>query len=502
MRAPVSRPLPALFQTGPTPAIRVVQHQANRNLALLLLLLTFACITSFASAYYLFTTRWEARTIPHPWLPADTISQANVSMSADEKYLAYLPHSGFHNQRIAFENALLLAYALRRTLLVPPIRLGNKPIRYVEYDTLSQYHELSAKEGLNHCLRVPPNVSRPPECLQYFESTYLPWNWLVNITGLESQQPLVYRPNMAQAWIVKATGVEPSDVFTLRDSAPYQYRFLDNDSDYSPPQDRYSQDIYLTDLSGVQERLLQFGTLFGTSRLRLRDPNNLAYRRRIRQSMMFSNKDLLSVADSIAGSFKGPYVAIHLRTGDGRFKLTAGKTAKEVWWTLLRDVLGVPPSEKCELEQKFAEDSNNCIPDPACADATLECEPTPVSPISFLPSNIDCRLPRHQDPTYSFLNTPLYVATDISSPDTHPQLSIFRRSFPCIFFLGDFTNHLKPLDKLRSPYDQVELKPFLLPFLDALVAGKALKVVGTKGSTFSKFVGDIVWTSWHQRDPA
>ncbi|CAA7259179.1 unnamed protein product [Cyclocybe aegerita] len=380
MRAPVSRPLPALFQPETTPARRVAQHQVNRNLALLLLLLTFACITSFASAYYLFTTRWEARKVPRPWLQADTISQANASTSTDEKFLAYLPHSGFHNQRIAFENALLLAYALRRTLLVPPIRLGNKPIRYVEYDRLSRHHELSAKEGLYHCLQVPPYVSRPPECLQYFESTYLPWDWLVNMTGLGSQQPLVYRPNMAQAWIFKTTGVEPSDVFTLRDSVPYQYRFLDNDSHYSPPQDRYSQDIYFTDLANVQERLLQFGTLFGTSRLRLRDPNNLAYRRRIRQSMMFSNNDLLSVADSIAGFFRGPYVAIHLRTGDGSFKRTANETAKEVWWTLLRDVLGVPPSEKCELEQKFAEESsNNCIPDPACADATLELSSTPTS---------------------------------------------------------------------------------------------------------------------------
>ena len=34
----------------------------------------------------------------------------------DEKYLGFLPHSGFHNQRIALENALLLGFLLNRTV--------------------------------------------------------------------------------------------------------------------------------------------------------------------------------------------------------------------------------------------------------------------------------------------------------------------------------------------------------------------------------------------------
>ncbi|SCV68849.1 BQ2448_970 [Microbotryum intermedium] len=42
----------------------------------------------------------------------------------DERFLGYLPHSGFHNQRGEFQNALLLSKALNRTLLVPAIWLG------------------------------------------------------------------------------------------------------------------------------------------------------------------------------------------------------------------------------------------------------------------------------------------------------------------------------------------------------------------------------------------
>lgn len=40
-------------------------------------------------------------------------------------YVVYTPHSGFHNQRIAFENALLISLALNRTLVLSPVILGH-----------------------------------------------------------------------------------------------------------------------------------------------------------------------------------------------------------------------------------------------------------------------------------------------------------------------------------------------------------------------------------------
>jgi len=47
------------------------------------------------------------------------MDQPNAQVTPDGKFLSYLPHSGFHNQRIALENALVLARLLNRTLLVP-----------------------------------------------------------------------------------------------------------------------------------------------------------------------------------------------------------------------------------------------------------------------------------------------------------------------------------------------------------------------------------------------
>jgi len=67
------------------------------------------------------------------------------------RYLSYLPHSGFHNQRIALENALTLAKVLNRTLLIPPCLLGTA-IPWIEFDKLVlRLRTISSTSGLDHC---------------------------------------------------------------------------------------------------------------------------------------------------------------------------------------------------------------------------------------------------------------------------------------------------------------------------------------------------------------
>ncbi|KAF8160898.1 hypothetical protein B0H34DRAFT_698581 [Crassisporium funariophilum] len=487
MRAPIIRP-PALnlnvangkVERGRTSS----SHRLNRNLAFLLVLLALACISCFGSAYYLFTTRWELEAISVPPADANSISQVNASITNrgdtnDEhaKYLSYLPHSGFHNQRIAFENALLLAYLLRRTLLVPPIRLGNKPIRYVDFEMLSQFHELSSKTGLSHCPKVPAYTSRPAECLHYFDTTYIAWNWLVNLSAVEAHQRLVHRPDMSGTWVKTTFGFGPSDTLTLRDSSPYQFRFLDTVNDSSPTSHRYMEDIYVAELAKVKVPLLQIGTLFGSSRLRLRNPVHLAYRSLIRQNMIFANDELMQAADSISRVLKGNYIGVHLRSGDGKFKAKVDGTVKSIWWNLLFDVFGFSVGAICDQEIALSETSS-----PSCLLGNLDGASPKEIVVSALSASAfrgKCRSSRHRGQRFHQLNIPVYVSTDIQNPATHPLLRLFRQTFPCIFFLEDFTSELAHLERLKSPYDDVHLWPFLSPFVDALVVGKAMKVVGT-----------------------
>ena len=500
MRAPNTRPLPVLFQGQVITTHRAIprQKRQDRHLVFLLVLLALCCLTCFSIAYYLFSTRWAIRAQNPLSFSANMNAQAAVSeetawtFNTSGKYLAYLPHSGFHNQRIAFENALLLAYILHRTLLVPPIRLGNKPIRYVEYDTLSQYIELSDKEGLKHCPQVPPYISRPPECLHYFESAYVPWTWLVDLSSLAARQSICHLPTLSRSWIGVTFDISPSDIYTLRDKSPYQFRFVDNDQDTSI-RGKYLEDIYIGQLGALNEKLVQIGTLFGTSRLHLENRDNLAYLNVIRQSMGFANKELSDVATSIARVFEHSYISLHLRSGDGLFQSKIAHTVNATWWRTLRDVIGFTIAEICHLEA-----SVGSVPSSTCTGNLTDLGNGTTSSLYSSPSSnlgLECRGNKHAVEQYIPLNIPLYVATDLPTPETHPQLSVFRRTFPCIFFLQDFTRQLRPLQDLKSTYDAVNIYEFSLPFVDALVAGKALRMVGTDGSTFSKFVGDILWAT-------
>ncbi|KAF9476370.1 hypothetical protein BDN70DRAFT_863382 [Pholiota conissans] len=500
MRAPNIRPLPAPFKGHAIPVRRSTQRRRNRRLAFLIMLLAASCLSCFGYAYYLFSTRWAARPITSLKFPTDSIAQATGSellLDRTQKYLSYLPHSGFHNQRIAFENALLLAYALRRTLLVPPIRLSSKPIRYIEYDTLSRYHEISDKKGLKHCPQIPKFISRPSECLHYFESSFIPWTLLVNLSTVTAHQALYHLPNMSRSWIHANFDIGSNDFHTLRDISAYQFRFVDDVNDPSP-RGKYEIDVSFDQLNAIPEKLLQIGTLFGTGRLHLRNSGNLAYQAAIRQSMMFTNEMFSQAANSIARVLQPSYLAVHIRAGDGLFQSIGEHTVNSTWWKILHDVLALSIPDICKLELSFGtQASSSCILGRAGSDSST---PTPIgSPKTLFsvpsPLETDCMGNRYLKQQYHQLNVPLYVATDLSTPRTHPLLNIFRQTFPCIFFLEDFKSELAPLKQVTSPYDAVQLYNFILPYVDALVAGNALKVVGTEGSTFSKFIEDILWAS-------
>ncbi|KAF9564770.1 hypothetical protein CPC08DRAFT_787345 [Agrocybe pediades] len=501
MRAPITRPPPLLLETleeKKKPQRKPIEYRANRNLALLVALLIIGCVTCFGTAWYLYTTRWDSRpTKPFRDLADDwTYQVIDTHTLRTRKYLSYLPHSGFHNQRIAFENALLLSYVLNRTLIVPPIRLGTKPIRYVEYNTLSRYLELSGKEGLEHCRRVPPHMSLPLECLQYFESSNVPWSWIFNASRLAVHQPLLHAPNLSPSWIRTRLQLSSADIYELKDVSPYHFRFLDTLDDTPPPSNRYQEDIYINHLASVEARLLQIGTLFGTSRLRLRDKENIAYLENVRRSLVINNPTLEMVADRISRRLSDSYLGLHLRTGDGKFKKNVDAIVKAAWLKVVRDVLGFRLTDICDLERYLdLETSTACLGEMVSGDDGPSPSDVFLSPTYTSSYTGSCTSARHSAQRYHALNIPLYIATDMDAPEDNPLLHILRKTFPCHFVLGDF-KEIAPLKNLESPLDGVNLYTFSLPFVDAVVLGKARNVVGTEGSTFSKYVEGVLWPSF------
>ena len=62
-----------------------------------------------------------------------------------EKYLLYWSHSGFSNQLIALENAAHLAYATKRTLVLPPV------LPHHTFKQRLKYEKYKAVRGARHC---------------------------------------------------------------------------------------------------------------------------------------------------------------------------------------------------------------------------------------------------------------------------------------------------------------------------------------------------------------
>ncbi|KAF9970848.1 hypothetical protein BGZ73_006298 [Actinomortierella ambigua] len=81
---------------------------------------------------------------------SSTTKHQPQSHSPDAKYLTFLPHSGFHNQRSELENALVLARLLNRTLIMPKVYLGP-PMPWLSFPLLHDRLLYQTKIGLKRC---------------------------------------------------------------------------------------------------------------------------------------------------------------------------------------------------------------------------------------------------------------------------------------------------------------------------------------------------------------
>ncbi|KAG0280645.1 hypothetical protein BGZ96_001473 [Linnemannia gamsii] len=79
--------------------------------------------------------------------------ERRINQDPTTKYLTFLPHSGFHNQRTELENALLLARLLNRTLIMPKVYLGP-PMPWLSFPLLHSRLLYQTKLGLEHCRAI------------------------------------------------------------------------------------------------------------------------------------------------------------------------------------------------------------------------------------------------------------------------------------------------------------------------------------------------------------
>jgi hypothetical protein len=429
-------------------------------------------------------------------------SKKSFAWNSGERYLAYLPHSGFHNQRIALENALTLARILNRTLLVPPVRLGDDLISYHKFDDLHRLLILSGKRGLHHCSNLASHVAPPPECWDYFDYTHVSWDWLVDLSSIAAEQPLFHPESLIYPWLESPR--PDSDTLTVKDQTAYDFRYVDyTPASNAPVHPRYLIAYPISALAASSLPLIQLGSLFGSARLHLKDRGNVATRRSIRERMRFSNHHLRTASTAAVNALGGQdgFLAAHVRLSNGPFNALRERTVRSIWYRLvgcaLRSVnVSAGITEIHELESLLV--PTNAVLPPLQELLVDSVQPTVVPLRRMMPSSmqVKCMGKPHEGHKLVPLNVPLFVATDVEDAQA---LAPLRATFPCMILLRDLEEipEVRILDQLVSGDDGVRLGRFLAPLLDAAIAARGWAVVGTEGSTFSTYVEDMLWRWEH-----
>ncbi|CAG8795692.1 8674_t:CDS:1, partial [Racocetra persica] len=343
-----------------------------------------------------------------------------------EKYLTYLPHDGFNNQRIALENAIFLSWFLNRTLIIPPLLLfkGDAPRIRRPYDKLSNFLSQSIHPNKNHfkfCFR-----KKNCEIITY---TMYNWEKLVDFTFLKHNIKYIHRQDFNFKYLLASLHIDNSaEVYNVtRDKHRYQQRYYD-DATSTIELDKFKERVNLIDLSKRSEKLINFGSLFSSTRIVRQLPESIEFWNRLIKEMLPNNPTIINILDKIINKIGGinSFIGVHARLRDGPFARNQKRTINR-------------------LIQRIQTD----FKDNVC------------------------------------LTTKIFLAIDLNRDQI--SLQPFFQTFSCIYILDDFNDLLEPLNFLKNPNDDMTLYEFLIPLVDLLVVSKGNKFYGTESSTFSKY---------------
>ncbi|ORX90576.1 hypothetical protein K493DRAFT_317862 [Basidiobolus meristosporus CBS 931.73] len=380
-----------------------------------------------------------------------------------ERYLAYLPHSGFHNQRIALENAILLAKYLNRTLLIPPVYLGNaqawKPFQEL-YTTL----EKRTKPGMVACSKYEklPVMKWPKQCALYAGWTMLPWSSIYSLNSLQGFIQYAEREDMGLDSLQDYGISLDEDIHFVKDTSLYDYRIFDHFPE-GYVVGKYERKMMVTELQAIPHKLIHFGSIFGNLRVTTLMRSNKQLYQTILNNLQFNNPTLMRVSQRIVDQLGGlgGYLGIHLRVGDGGFSNKVEENAKGILQLMTR-----------MLAMSKGVEYNEAI----------------VDEVPIFTRRMSLAECLERDSEVAVSSPIVYLATDARDPRQRPDFSLIFQRFPCTFILSDFLSELTEIQAEKNPWDNTSIGKYLIPMVDAVVAAKGEFYVGTNQSTFSMYV--------------
>jgi hypothetical protein len=400
----------------------------------------------------------------------------------DEKFITYLPHSGLHNQRIALINAMILAKALDRILLMPEMNLGHA-VYWRPFSTLSRQLDICPRLQKKLKSIKKKRAFRSLQCSTFKNYVPVSVDAIFDISaaeelGIRTEQRLDMKRDYVKRHNRLFTHFDKKGYkYSIPDTERYSYQL--HDGPMEDDNSKFFSHIEIESLRQRPERYIEFGSLFSMARLSLNQPELIWAKEHLHREIGTRHPLVQAHAQKVIGKLggEGNFVSVHLRQGDGFFK------------KLLKETL-------IEIEDKLQLKLNQ-------TDGKLFARGSDPSLIQTIATENDTT--RRLEKCLAVQGVPcldvIFLATD--APKPRATLKTLFRQYPCTFTLADFPTTWKESNRKPSQSNilqnshHAKLGHLLYPMMDAEIASYASMFIGTPKSTYSSYVN---YRNQHNRD--
>ncbi|CAO3628116.1 unnamed protein product [Cunninghamella blakesleeana] len=375
---------------------------------------------------------------------------------------------------------------------------------WLRYDKMYERILLQTKRGLEHCPQIEEDAPYPMECLNYHRWTQVPWTFFYDLKPLLEKVKIILRPDLSTEWILKELDVAKKDIHYMKDNSPYEFRVYDHMKSQTPLA-KFMHRYDLSTLKAIKKPVLHFGSVFGTHRILAQQKDHFEWLKMIKTHLIFKNPALVDTAlkavEQLGGA--GQYVGLHLRVGDGLFKLRSTINIDNIYHKLVNQFTDLTLEELQQLDPQHDVDQQErtdyevknlrkVSEVDSGAPLTIKHPSDDMSniidrsPPSTLASHLKCQ--QHQDNTSRFSKTIIYIATDAPNPKKNPLLKKIYDTFPCVFDLSDFGFVFNDLSQVYVEQENVKLDSYLIPMVDAIISAYGHTFFGTDDSTFTSYI--------------
>ncbi|KAF9968257.1 hypothetical protein BGZ70_005446 [Mortierella alpina] len=477
-----------------------------------------------------------------------------------ERFLGYLPHSGFHNQLVTLENAIRLAAYLNRTLLLPPLHLSRKKQALVwkEPSVVLQQWADRNRTAVEYCRDVDtshwPRVTRKQleampeqerkrdrECRFYHSWTVVPWTYFYDIpkvlesvigVGGQTEPVRVFdRPVMSLAWLQEHLQIQdPSkEIHYFNDTDRYDYRIVDDSEvDYSLKPGS-EEDIKQHQAAQTISR----EQLYSTVAVDLPIEPTVPWSGRYRSDLLLTDlqkrpERVLHFGSLFASDRVEARSQDHLSLksvisqsmdlwNEGILEATTVAEAQiEAWIKETKRAapgfLGVHLRTEDGVFEKLASKNLQRIVAWLGEMAKMDRKYLGNHTATDRDDSTTQALDKRAEPAPGTTDVPtflercitappespmVFMATDVHRPRHSALLHEYLDQYPCTMFLSDFEASMSILEKIENPLDGILMSPYMVALMDANLAAKGREFQGTDRSTFSGYIINHLFPEYH-----